>query len=220
VSGWRVAVVDSGCGLAPPPTAGARFVAHEDGVLRREPEPDALGHGTRVAAIVRAHREVALLDAQVFGARPVTTPAAVAAAIHWAVDEGASLVHLSLGLAHDRPVLAAAVARAVAAGVLLVAAVPARGRPTWPAGYPGVIRATGDARCGPGQVSRLGRGHYGGAVRTGPHGGGASIGAAHVTGAVLATARPGATLDEALAALDAACAFEGPERRGPIQPGS
>jgi hypothetical protein len=103
-----------------------------------------------------------LMLGQVFlGARPASA-AAVAAALDWAVAGGADLIHMSLGLAADRAVLAAAVGRAVGAGCVVVASAPARGGKVYPAAYAGVIRGTGDARCGPRELSCLGPVFFGG----------------------------------------------------------
>ena len=91
--------------------------------------------------------------------------AAVAAAVDWAVEHGASLVHLSLGLTADRAVLRAAVERAIRAGCVIVAASPARGPRVYPGAYPQVIRGTGDARCAPGELSCLQPGLFGACPR-------------------------------------------------------
>ena len=97
-----------------------------------------------------------LLVAQVFRERLTTTAAQVAAAIDWAVANGARLINLSLGLREPRPALAEACARAVSAGVVLCAAAPARGQVAYPAGFAGVLRVSGDARCTPGELAAIG----------------------------------------------------------------
>lgn len=158
----RVAFVDSGC--APRHqncvAAAAAFVLDDRGVRRIEAAPDALGHGSRVADILlHCAPRIELLVAQVFRERLGTTPLQVAAAIDWAVECGAGLINLSLGLREPRPVLAAACARARAAGVVLCAAAPARGPAVYPAGFAGVLRVTGDARCAPSEIAALGAEH-------------------------------------------------------------
>ncbi|MFT3760753.1 S8 family serine peptidase [Thauera sp.] len=167
----RIGVVDSGHAAAQAPhvAASAAFVL-DDGELRCVPvEADRLGHGSRVAeALLHCLPQAELLVAQVFGDRPATSAAQVAAAIDWLVDADARLINLSLGLREPRPALAAACARALAAGVVLCASAPARGQPVYPAGFPGVLRVTGDARCAaPGEIAALGAGHadYGAYVR-------------------------------------------------------
>jgi hypothetical protein len=216
---WRVGLVDSGAepGLL---LAAARFAA--DGAAGAV-GGDVTGHGTRIARLLASGRpDIELVLAQVFESGAPTSAAAVAAGIDWCVAEGATLVHLSLGLRSDRAPLAAAVGRAVAAGCLVVAATPARGAPVYPAAYAGVIRATGDARCAAGEISRLGPETFGGCVRPGPGaaGGGASVGAAAVSRALTTWLRPGPGpgFGEAVAALAARARYDGPERRRDAAP--
>jgi hypothetical protein len=154
---------------------------------------------------------------QVFlDARPASA-AAVAAALDWAVAGGANLIHMSLGLTADRALLAGAVERAVDAGCVMVASVPARGGVVYPAAYPGVIRGTGDARCGPGELSCLGPGFFGGCPRwvasgVEDAGAGASIGAAWVTRSILSEPKAG-NAQKIIDRVTAKAAYWGPERR-------
>lgn len=196
-------------------------------VARRDPVADPTGHGSRVAQLFTAgDAALELLLGQVFLAARAASAATVAAAIDWAVASRANLIHMSLGLGADRAVLAAAVERAVGMGCLIVAAMPARGALVYPAGYPGVIRATGDARCAPGELSHLGPWFFGGCPRfeadaqdrattgkfTGAGAGGASVGAAWLTRSILQRRRP-ATALAAVSALSAMARYLGPERR-------
>ena len=132
---------------------------------------DQLGHGTAVLARLRREASrVPVLMAQVFQQHGSTSALQVAAALLWLVEQGVSVVNLSLGLHQDRPVLRQACAEAQAAGVLLCASSPAQGMRVYPANYPGVIRNTGDARCAAGQWAWLNSaqadfgGHMGGPV--------------------------------------------------------
>lgn len=155
----RIAVVDSGCAAMDVRNvcAAAAFVLDDSGVREGPVAPDALCHGSRVAEILlHCAPQAELLVAQVFRARLTTTAVQVAAAIEWAVENGAQLVNLSLGLREPRPVLAEACARALAAGVVLCAAAPARGEAVYPAGFAGVLRVSGDARCAPGEIAAIG----------------------------------------------------------------
>ncbi|CAH1745968.1 Peptidase S8/S53 subtilisin kexin sedolisin [Thauera humireducens] len=155
----RVAVVDSGCSAvhAPRVRAAAAFVIGDGGLDEVPVIEDVLGHGSRVADILlHGAPQAELLVAQVFRERLTTTAAQVAAAIDWAVANGAQLVNLSLGLREPRPALAEACARAVAAGVVLCAAAPARGQAVYPAAFAGVLRVSGDARCAPGELAAIG----------------------------------------------------------------
>jgi hypothetical protein len=97
---------------------------------------------------------------------------------------------------------------------VLVAASPARGEPVYPAAYPGVVRATGDARCAPGEHSWLASAHadFGahgsaGAVR------GASAGCAHVSARLAALLAEGASPARALGALRERAHYTGAEHR-------
>lgn len=219
---WRVAVIDSGLDphSAIRVTAVCRFVDAGTRVTRVEPTADPSGHGTTVAMIIAgAARPVEFLIAQVMNAGGRTTAATVATAVHWALAERARLLQLSLGLSHDRSVLALAIEAAVAAGVVVVASIPARGRASYPAQYPGVIRATGDARCGPDEVSSLGTpaADFGACavceIRPGHRARGASIGAAHLARFIVSHIAPAAIPAEVCAELDRLATYRGRERR-------
>ncbi len=239
---WRVGLIDScggleGIGAAASERAAsiagtAAFIAEGGRVECRETMADPTGHGSRIAELLSSGLRIELLLGQVFTTSGPTSSAAVAAAIDWAIGRCASLIHLSLGLADDRAVLGSAVARALDAGCILVAATPARGAPVYPAAYPGVIRATGDARCAPLELSALRPWFFGGcprleaASRTANGGpgsvagegvagdsarGGASIGAAWVTHAILR--EPPRAAPGIVEALTARAKYLGPERR-------
>ncbi len=209
----RVGVLDSG--ISGLPTAAARGFRPIDAeaAAGASAAPDDLGHGSAVASVLRRHAPAcALLDAQVLNARGVTSAAAVAAGLEWLVGEGADMVTLCLGLAADRAVLRAACAAAVAADRILLAASPARGAPVYPSAYPGVIRITGDARCGENELSHLAteQADFGACVR-GAGRAGASLAVAHATG-LLAAARVRG-IGPARAALARMAVYRGPERR-------
>lgn len=211
---WRIGLIDS-CGAFPTASAAARFVAAAQRVARVECIADPTGHGTRIASIIAADTDDAeLVLAQVFTSATPTSAAIIAAAIDWAVSENVQLLHLSLGLAADRPVLQAAIVRAMARDILVVAAMPARGGPVFPAAYPGVIRGTGDARCQPGELSALEPGAFGGCPRHGMadgyRGQGASIGAAEVTRALIGSGGP-EPYASVIKRLTALARYSGPE---------
>lgn len=221
----RVGIIDSGpAGDAPAEERVAARAFLPDGTVIPA-RPDRLGHGSAVAAVLRrACPAAALLHAQVFDDRPVTSALRVAAALRWLADlpEGQrpDLICLSLGLAADRAPLRAACDTVLAQGVLLVAAHPAQGSPCYPAAYPGVLAASGDARCGWDQVSRLAPLRFGAwcnsPERGAPGMGGASIGCARLAGHLAGLMVSGIAIpdaDTAAAALSARLAFDGPERR-------
>ncbi len=220
----RVALIDSGLGSSlPAPTVGARFWLDGDQVQAEAPWPDRLGHGSAVAAILCAESAGArleLFNAQVFGERLVTTPRAVAAALDWAVASAVRVVCMSLGLREERDVLGAACARALEAGAILVASTPIRGGPTYPAAYPGVLEAVGDARCGPGEFSQFAAERFGAnpAARAVPGPGeavgGSSFACPRVAAAIirLLDAEPKLGRTALLGRLEAAASYRGPQK--------
>lgn len=168
--------------------------------LSDDTRPDPLGHGTAICEIIRHYApNISLYNAQVFDERGVTTAAKVAAAIDWQVAQKVDLINLSLGLHRDRSILADACARAVAAGIILIASSPAQGAAVYPSSYPGVIRTTGDARCAVGEISCLDsdQADFGGCPRgltkTAHAIGGASMGTAHISGQVAGFLQAGGT---------------------------
>lgn len=218
----RAGLIDSGVGPADPGRIVRQrmFRAAEDGgVSETDATADLLGHGSALAEILlAADPRCTLLIAQVFRDRLSCSAAQAAAALSWLVREGARLVNMSFGLRTDRPVLRAACQQAVAQGVILVAASPARGEPVYPAAYPGVIRATGDSRCSPGELSLLAtaQADFGGHVRaTAGSVAGASVGCANVSAAALQfiANHPGAGQEAVRSWLASQASYRGPERR-------
>lgn len=217
----RVGLIDSG--FAPDQAAcivaARRFWLEADELREGEVRPDALGHGRVVLdTFQRQAGPVGLCIAQVFGEQGQTSPLQIAAALYWLLEQEVSLVSMSLGLRTDRPVLRDACARLQAAGVLLCASSPARGEPVYPAGYPGVIRITGDARCAPGQWSWLGtrQAEFGAHVAAGNGVAGASVACAALAGTLAAhlARQPGISREALLQALRQGAVYHGPERRG------
>lgn len=224
---WRVAILDSGIGRLPAANVirVRRFVDEGGQVREQPPIEDPIGHGTIVAGIIAsASRPVELLIAQVLNDRARCTAAALAAAIDWALEERAGLLHFSVGLPYDRAILGTAIAAATAAGVLVVAAAPARGQMTYPASYPGVIRATGDARCGTEQIAFLDSAAADFAacpVHQAPSGKasrGASMGAAHLSRYIVTHMAAGLAAEKVYETLVRIASFHGPERHD--RPGS
>ena len=192
--------------------SAASEVVTEDGLSAGT--SGALAHGAALADVLLADARIELVVARVFGERLVTSAAQLAAALDWAALRGAVLANLCAGLREDREVLREAVVRALARGVVLVAASPARGEPVYPAAYAGVVRATGDARCALGEHSWLGSAHadFGAHVRAGAVRG-ASAGCAHVSARLAALLADGASPARALEALRERVHHTGPERR-------
>lgn len=180
---------------------------------------DRIGHGSHVGRIIcQGDVEIALFSAQVFFDRLRCSAVQVADALDWLRSQHVRVINLSLGLREDNAALRAACDHALRAGIILCASAPARGPQVYPAAYPGVLRATGDARCRPGEISCLGTGQadFGACVRTGSSTvAGASIGCAGVTRAVLDCLAMRGDMDriELLAHLRRSARYQGPERR-------
>jgi membrane-anchored mycosin MYCP len=117
--GALLALIDSGLD----PRADARIAAAlapgaRDGDLR-----DVSGHGTALARrALEVCRECRILPIAVTAEGPGITPPRLAAAITRALDGGARVINLSLGLDRGSAALRAAIARAADRGVPLVAA--------------------------------------------------------------------------------------------------
>jgi hypothetical protein len=213
----RIGVVDSGW----PQALQERVLAARSFVTEGGDAQDRIGHGTRTLQAMAALAPGARFAvAQVFGQALRTDMGTVAAAVEWLVEQGATVINLSLGVRQDYPPLRAACERALASGCLLVASTPARGEPVFPAAYPGAIRVMGDARCGPGQHSALPLPHADfGACVLPPDGdrahAGASLGCAHLSGRVAALLAGGVAPQRAAVwqALVDSASFHGPERR-------
>jgi len=213
----RVGVVDSGHAVeqAGCVVAGQRFCLADEGVERLLLAADVLGHGSAVIQAVLSRAPQARFSvAQVFDGRGVTSPLQIAAALQWLGGQGVRVINLSLGVRQDRPILREAVAELVEAGVLVCASSPARGEPVFPAAYPGVVRVTGDARCGEGEWSWLGsaQADFGAAVRVAGQAG-ASLGCAAFCGHLVALLgeRSALSNEELLALMREGAVYKGIE---------
>jgi thermitase len=111
-----------------------------------------LTHGTAMAeTILRAvaqagggNSSVRILSVNVYGAGETTTSWSVALGIKAAVDNGATMLNLSLGGSSDSTVLDSVIQQAIAAGIPIYAAAGNQpvSTPTYPAAAPGVIAVT------------------------------------------------------------------------------
>ncbi len=136
-----VAIIDSGVDTSHPELAGK--VIEKKSFVGGSPSTDPLGHGTFVAGIIAAQIDngigiaglapsAQLLVAKVVNANHSIPVDAEAAAIRWAVDQGARVINLSFGGIRDpldperdtfSHLEADAVSYAVSNGVVVVAAV-------------------------------------------------------------------------------------------------
>jgi thermitase len=148
-SGIKVAVLDSGVAsdnvdITPKVAARANFSNGKAG-------EDNYGHGTHVAGIVAATANntvgvagvcpgCAILDGKVLNDSGVGSSSSLANGINWAVNNGAKVINMSLGVRASRT-LETAVNNAWSKGVVLVAAAGNGSNQTkiYPGAYPNVI---------------------------------------------------------------------------------
>ena len=144
-SGVLVAVVDSGIGAHP---YFDEITVQSMDLTGRGISSSGSEHGTSVASIITGLEGIApaadLLVIRVLDDQGVGSSFDLAAGIVHAVDQGAQVINLSLGLYQDVRVLREAVAKAQAQGVLLVAAAgnDGYGQLPFPAAYPEVLAVT------------------------------------------------------------------------------
>ena len=176
----KIGVIDSGFDSS---QAGA--IVAERNFTTDDHTHDRIGHGTAVIGrILTANVEVEICLAKVFSDR-LTCPVEVCVeALEWMNDQAPQFINMSFGLQRDDDLLRSACERLIDQDIGLVAASPAQGANVYPSAYPGVVRATGDARCAPGEIAWLASEQadvagYVGDPKSGPAG--ASIGCASVS---------------------------------------
>ncbi|MGW8203946.1 S8 family serine peptidase [Sphingomonas sp. VDB2] len=150
----RIAVIDSGVHPDHPHIDAARLLPGVaiagDGAISECDTIDALGHGTAVTAAIQGQSSDALcLPIQVFHNALRTTARALVAAIDRAVAAEVDIINLSLGTVNPahRDLFAAVADRALAAGVLIVAARETEGTPCYPGGLAQVLGVSLDWDC-------------------------------------------------------------------------
>ncbi len=147
----RVAVIDSGVHAAHPHVSGvAGGVAIDENGREHDDYVDRLGHGTAVVAAIKEKAP----DADVFAVRVFdrelsTSIGTLVRAIDWASRSGMHVANLSLGTSRreHEPVLRDAVARARAAGLVIVSARDDEGVQWLPGSLPGVVPVQLDWAC-------------------------------------------------------------------------
>ena len=159
-----VAVLDTGVDAGHPDLQGA-LVSGYDTVNEDADPSDDHGHGTMVAGVIAARANngigaagtcwrCSLMPIKVIAASGAGSAGDVAEGITWAVDHGARVINMSFTLSGPDTGVGAAIARARAHGVLVVAAAGNTGTldATYPAAFPGVLSVAGtdsaDARYG------------------------------------------------------------------------
>ncbi|MET9314801.1 S8 family serine peptidase [Kribbella sp. NPDC003505] len=147
-----VAVLDTGVDAGHPDLAG-RLVAGYNATSTTRPNPvDDNGHGTMVTGIIAANTNNGVgvasvgwsakaMPVKVAGANGIANDLDIVEGIDWAIMHGATVLNLSLASPGDNPVLRDAIKRAIAKGVVVVAAAGNDGSAVlqYPAAYPEVI---------------------------------------------------------------------------------
>ncbi|MFI6676106.1 S8 family serine peptidase [Kribbella sp. NPDC050470] len=147
-----VAVLDTGVDAGHPDLVG-RLVPGYNAVSSTRPNPvDDNGHGTMTLGIIAASANNGIgvagvgwsakaMPVKVAGADGVADDINIVEGIDWAVANGAKVLNMSFGNPGDNPVLHDAIKRAVAKGVVVVAAAGNDGSAVlqYPAAYPEVI---------------------------------------------------------------------------------
>jgi subtilisin family serine protease len=150
-----VAIIDTGVDtLHPDLQANMNLSASKNFVEPGQKPDDDFGHGTHVAGIVAAVGDNTLgasgvafgckiAAIRVLGVDGTGTTWSTVQAIDWAVEKGCKVLNMSLGSPDASPLEAEAIARATAAGSLVVAAAGNEAADgnylEYPACYPGVL---------------------------------------------------------------------------------
>lgn len=213
----KIGIIDSGS-----PSSHSSNILETKDFTDTSLTADLLGHGSAVTNIISKELSTDIFCARVFHNKLVCTPSQIADAIEWLIAKGVDIINMSFGLRNDREILKSACERAINKNIILVSAAPSQGEPVFPSHYKGVIRATGDARCAPGEVSWLDSsqadfGGYSGKPNFGPAG--ASIGCASVT-SVIAQAKIQYPLDnkqQLINRLIAKSSYQGSQRQSMIK---
>ncbi|MEV6966314.1 S8 family serine peptidase [Hamadaea sp. NPDC051192] len=149
-AGVRVAVLDTGVDRRHPQLASA-VLPGRDFVDGGDGRVDCTGHGTGVAGLIAARRDASVgfagvaPQAHILPVRVMerveddVSPSIVGAGVDWAVANGARVIVVALTLPGDAPAVRAAIERAVARDVVVVAAVGEGDDGYFPAAYDGVI---------------------------------------------------------------------------------
>lgn len=133
--GVRVGIIDSGVNPQHPHVGGVAGGVHitaggEDAIYL-----DYLGHGTAVAGAIREKApEAELYAVKVFDRALNTSVEVLLRAIEWCLKREMHVINLSLGTINQdhRPRFELMLERAAAAGVIIVGAHEAEGRPVFP----------------------------------------------------------------------------------------
>jgi serine protease len=157
--GVIVAVIDTGVAyesrdryVEAPDLGGVPFVKPYDFVRNTAHANDDHGHGTHVTGTIAqmtnnglgvagVGRKISIMPLKVLGADGSGSVGGISDAIHYAADNGAKVINMSLGGRFPSRIMKKAVEYAHDKGVVVVCAAgnDGRGRVSYPAAYPGAI---------------------------------------------------------------------------------
>ncbi|WP_428670616.1 hypothetical protein [Roseibium sp.] len=146
----RIGLIDGALPPDWPELSGQFWCCEPDGL------PLAQEHAIAMARTFEACAgQFALVNAVVFPGRLSASLDDVCTALDRLIQDPPDIVLCSFGIARSSVELSVATERLLQAGSLVVASAPARGDPVYPAAFDGVVSVQGDARCMPGELSRL-----------------------------------------------------------------
>lgn len=147
--GVKIAILDTGCDMNHPDLKD-RVIASKDFTNSRSGASDVQGHGTHCAGIALASEngtgvigaapEASLIVAKVLGDNGSGSVDGIAKGIEWAIEQGADVISMSLGGPGADSWIPPALAKAEAAGVLVIAAAGNEGPGANTCGYPGLYQ--------------------------------------------------------------------------------
>lgn len=137
--GQVIAVLDTGCDTNHPMLQDY-VVKSVDFSRSRVGSKDANGHGTWCVSGVRSIApDARCLNVKVLGDGGSGSDADIGTGVDWSVENGATIISLSLGSSQPGPYSGPAIARAIARGVTVVAAAGNSGPGMNTIGYPGAL---------------------------------------------------------------------------------
>ncbi|MFZ9858106.1 MAG: S8 family peptidase [Roseiflexaceae bacterium] len=148
----RVAIIDTGVDTTHPDLVNQ--IVETRNIFDESTMNDIQGHGTHTAGIIAATHNLTTntrgicATCQIIAIKAINddgygSDVTVAQGIDNAINAGAKVINLSIGSIHDAPAIKAAIERALAADIIVVAAAgnneKSPGEEVFPAAYPGVL---------------------------------------------------------------------------------
>lgn len=156
-AGVTVAVVDTGVDASHPDLSGSVLPGADFSTSfttsSGDGRKDTDGHGTGMASLIAGHGRITGVapQAKIVPVRDDGAGSHMAAAVQWAVDHGVDVISISRVETTEDARLRQAVAKAVAAGIVVVAGAGNQPKSTtvgYPARFPGVVAVCATTRSG------------------------------------------------------------------------